>query len=130
MRGGAPSGVIPATSTAWTAPAKPPACAPATLGVPDERTTTFWRWYGPPCAVLVVSALARLEEATFIRVRSTASPDADTSMAVNKSILGRLAPRVHVLGERLQRGQHLEAEAPAIALLVQIAAELARHLVG
>src|SRR4029077_18719146 len=56
-------------------------------GTSTDDITTSRRLYGPPPAAWVVWALARLDAATFIRVRSADSPDAETSMAVKKSMV-------------------------------------------
>src|SRR6202012_364262 len=57
------------------------------FGRSSDASTTSRRLYGPPPAACAVFALARFDAATFMRVRCADRPDADTSIAVKKSVL-------------------------------------------
>src|SRR5438132_12618623 len=60
---------LPISLTAW---ANGVPCVP---GTSTDCSATSRRLYGPPPAACVVCALARLEAATFIRVRSARSEE-------------------------------------------------------
>ena len=64
--------------------------APSKLSTGSARTTTSRRRYGCPFTERVDSALARLETAASMRVRSTASALAEALMAELKVAMGYL----------------------------------------